>query len=235
MGFVCAIGFNGDIVDLAALPDNKRVVVATNSAQLRLFDMNTFDAELITGHTNVVLSLDVSADGRFLVSSGKDNTVRFWQLNPTPRCICVCEGHSEAVGVTRFSRNIPSIKNPLFAVSGSRDRTLKVWNCAAITALSDGESKDHSEARDSKTPVVPITTRITKVAHDKDINAIAIAPHDRLIASGSQDKTIKLWTSADLTLVATLKGHRRGVWALEFSPVDKVLASGSGDNTIKIW
>lgn len=69
----------------------------------------------------------------------------------------------------------------------------------------------------------------------KDINIVSIAPNDSLISTGSQDKTIKLWRSTDLSLKATLKGHRRGVWDCQFSPFDRVLASSSGDRTIKLW
>lgn len=60
--------------------------------------------------------------------------------------------------------------------------------------------------------------RFTAKAHDKDINSVAVAPNDKLIASGSQDRLIKLWDPKDLSLIATLKGHKRGVWCVEFSP-----------------
>ena len=69
----------------------------------------------------------------------------------------------------------------------------------------------------------------------QDINIVSVAPNDSLIASGSQDKTVKLWKSTDLSLKATLKGHRRGVWDCQFSPFDRVLATSSGDRTIKLW
>jgi U3 small nucleolar RNA-associated protein 13 len=55
------------------------------------------------------------------------------------------------------------------------------------------------------------------------------------VASGSQDKTVKLWNATDLSLRATLKGHRRGIWDCQFSPIDKVLATSSGDKAIKLW
>lgn len=84
-----------------------------------------------------------------------------------------------------------------------------------------------------------LVTSLTAVksvkAHEKDITSIAVSPNDRIIASGSQDKTVKLWDSESLALVASLSGHRRGVWKVVFSPVDKVLASSSGDRTIKLW
>jgi U3 small nucleolar RNA-associated protein 13 len=96
----------------------------------------------------------------------------------------------------------------------------------------DADAEDEVEAEES---LLSVTAPITRVAHDKDINAIAISPNDRLVATGSQDKCIKLWNSTDLSLAGTLQGHKRGVWSLEFSPVDKVLASASGDKTIKIW
>lgn len=55
-----------------------------------------------------------------------------------------------------------------------------------------------------------------------------------MIATGGQDKLVKLW-NRQLELVATLKGHRRGVWDVQFSPVDKVIATASGDKTVKVW
>jgi WD40 repeat protein len=48
--------------------------------------------------------------------------------------------------------------------------------------------------------------------HDKDINTLAVSPNDSMAASGSQDKTIRLWRTSDLGPIATLSGHKRGVW-----------------------
>lgn len=67
---------------------------------------------------------------------------------------------------------------------------------------------------------------------------MATSPNDKLLASGSQDRTAKLWSLAaegNLGLVGVCRGHRRGVWALCFSPVDQVLATSSADGTAKLW
>ena len=56
-----------------------------------------------------------------------------------------------------------------------------------------------------------------------------------MIGTGSQDKTVKLWNSTDLTLKGTLKGHKRGVWDCQFSSFDRVVATCSGDRTLKLW
>lgn len=64
---------------------------------------------------------------------------------------------------------------------------------------------------------------------------MAVSPNDKLLASGSQDRTAKLWSLADMSLLGVLRGHRRGIWCVQFSPVDQVLASASADGTIKLW
>jgi U3 small nucleolar RNA-associated protein 13 len=76
---------------------------------------------------------------------------------------------------------------------------------------------------------------MTVMGHQKYINVVRVSPNDKLIASSSQDKTIKIWNSADLMLVQTLQGHKKGVWDCSFSPVDKLLVSASGDKTVKVW
>jgi U3 small nucleolar RNA-associated protein 13 len=76
---------------------------------------------------------------------------------------------------------------------------------------------------------------MTIMAHRKYINVIKVAPNDKLIASASQDKTIKIWEASNLNNTLTLSGHKRGVWDIAFSPTEKVLVSGSGDMLIKTW
>jgi U3 small nucleolar RNA-associated protein 13 len=73
------------------------------------------------------------------------------------------------------------------------------------------------------------------MAHQKYINAVKISPNDKMIATSSQDKTIKLWDAKSLTLLKTLAGHRRGIWDIQFSPTDQLIASASGDNLLKVW
>ena len=55
-----------------------------------------------------------------------------------------------------------------------------------------------------------------------------------MIASGSLDRTVKLW-KRDGTSIATLTGHDAGVSSVSFSPDGQTIASGSEDKTIKLW
>lgn len=72
----------------------------------------------------------------------------------------------------------------------------------------------------------------------QDVNSVAVSPNDKLLASGSQDRSAKLWSLAvegTINLLGVFRGHRRGVWAVSFSPVDQVLATSSADGTSKLW
>ena len=64
---------------------------------------------------------------------------------------------------------------------------------------------------------------------------VAFNKEGTLLASGSGDRTIKLWNVESRTEVATLKGHSDSVNSVAFNSEGTLLASGSYDRTIKLW
>ncbi|PPQ72265.1 hypothetical protein CVT24_004682 [Panaeolus cyanescens] len=241
------IGYNDEIVDAAFLcsPSQKNakrdshIALATNSSLIRVYDTDKFDARLLEGHSEIVLALDRSATSALLASGSKDRTARIWapEVQTNERswgygCVAVCEGHAESVGALAMAR---SGDRPSFLFTGSQDRTIKMWDLSQIP--------DHAE---EDTVPVRCKSLTTQKAHEKDINALDISPNDRFLASGSQDRTAKLFEidylpgpngaiRGELKHIGTFKGHKRGVWTVKFGTAERVLASGSGDKTIKLW
>lgn len=77
--------------------------------------------------------------------------------------------------------------------------------------------------------------RYTLPGHKKTINRIAWSPDGRVVASPSQDRTIRLWDVETGELYRTLKGHSSPVRSVAWSPDGRTLASGSADQTIRLW
>src|SRR5262249_53240542 len=75
----------------------------------------------------------------------------------------------------------------------------------------------------------------TLKGHKNAVSSVAFSPDGKTLASGSGDKTIKLWDVATGKEMASLKGHTGYVFSVAFSPDGKTLASASGDKTVKLW
>lgn len=185
-----------------------------------------------------VLPLDDSIGEKVPISSGgkgQGDVEMQW------RCVAVGEGHTESVGAVAFARRpaAPDADGAPFLISGSQDRTAKVWDLSKLAA--------HIEENNSST--LRLTSLTTLKIHDKDINALDVSPNNALLLTGSQDKTAKVFSinyvapskansqvaTASLKLVTTCRGHKRGVWSVAFSPNDAVFLTGSGDRSMKLW
>jgi WD40 repeat protein len=96
-------------------------------------------------------------------------------------------------------------------VSGSWDRTAKIWNAAT------GECERTLEG------------------HFAWVRSVAFSPDGLRIASGSWDRTVKIWNAATGVAEKTLEEHIDAVTSVAFSPDGLRVASGSNDMSVKIW
>lgn len=75
----------------------------------------------------------------------------------------------------------------------------------------------------------------TLQGHSGWVQSVAISHDGQFIASGSNDKTIKIWSWETGKLLTTFTGHLGSVNSVAFSPDRLFLVSGSDDKTVKIW
>jgi DNA-binding helix-hairpin-helix protein with protein kinase domain len=80
-----------------------------------------------------------------------------------------------------------------------------------------------------------ISLEKTLTGHSSSVWSVAYSPDGQTLASGSFDKTIKLWNIKTGKLLQTLKSHSSWVSSVAYSPDGQTVASGSRDSTIKLW
>ena len=75
----------------------------------------------------------------------------------------------------------------------------------------------------------------TLYGHVSRINSLSVSPDGRRMATGSWDRTVKVWDAETGAALVTLQGHTSSVNGVSFSPNGQRIASASADGTVKVW
>lgn len=78
-------------------------------------------------------------------------------------------------------------------------------------------------------------TSTTEDLADLYIRSVVFSPDGKKLATGAENKTIRVWEIESKQVVYSFLGHDQEIYSLDWSKDGKVLVSGSGDRSIKVW
>ncbi|MCZ8249830.1 hypothetical protein [Microcystis sp. LE19-195.1E] len=112
---------------------------------------------------------------------------------------------------------------------------------AFVEAIKAGKTLQNQHKYDAEVMnalnkiLVERSERYTLEGHNSNVNSVSFSSDGKTLATGSDDKTIKLWNVQTGQEIRTLTGHNGIVNSVSFSSDGKTLATGSDDKTIKLW
>ncbi len=203
--------------DLAFSPDGKTLAAGCIDGTARLLDIATGKELFKVSELNsTVCSVAFSPDGRLLAGGTHRRDIFVWQ---------VATGKLERrIDVTPAIFSVAFSPRGDILASGCYDGTVRLWH------MPSGRP---GAVFVSGPP--PITISGWTGSSQAGVTSVAFSPDGKTLASGAQERPVRLWEVATGKERRRFEGHRDQVWSLAFSPDGKTLASGSRDNSILLW
>ena len=243
------------VVDIGLSGNGTTLASGSSDGVVHLWDLQNPSTEnaLRTFHGYVApfYAMALHPAQTLLATGESDGRVRLWALHvaaseATP--LHVLRGHEDLVDTLQFSAD-----GRLLA-TGSRDKTVRVWNVADRTCIAQWHAADslgasvafhpdnvHVAQGGAKTITLhqvgePGASRIVAafVGHTRVARRIAFSADGRFLASCSMDNTVRVWDVATGACLHVFQDDVHSFWSLDFSPDSRFLAGG-GRTGIRLW
>jgi hypothetical protein len=201
------LGDRGSHHSLAISPDGRLLALGCDDGSIRIWDPRARKRlQILGGFVDELRKVEFSRDGAYLAGTTFAGEFKAWEISPDgpPRALAFSPEHVQIFAFTGDRRSV--------AISQFSPgvKSLGLWDLESGRCLS----------RFSDNP--------------DGVNALAVSPDGRTLASADVDQSIRLWDLA----TGTLKGriHRDVGWVktLAFSPDGRRIAFGGRDNTVQV-
>ncbi|KAI0166708.1 U3 small nucleolar RNA-associated protein [Hypoxylon sp. FL1284] len=178
-------------------------------------------------HDKDINAIDINHQSRLFASASQDKTVKIWSVEEG-EVQGILRGHRRGVWSVSFAPPTTpvlqgeqgSVAGKGVILTGSGDKTLKLWNLTDYTCLRTFEGHSHTVLKVAWLNIPPPEERSKKPI---------------LCASAGGDGLVKLWDVNNGENDCTLDNHEDRVWALAVHPDTNMIVSGSGDSTVTFW
>ncbi|KAI3542637.1 hypothetical protein CSPX01_06842 [Colletotrichum filicis] len=217
-------------VNCVRFSQNGRVVASgSDDMTIKIWEVSNGSVRFtLEGHTKKLWAIAFSSDDRILASGSEDKTVRLWDATRGSP-LAVLKDHTSGINSVVFS------PDDTLLATGSFDDEVRLWNTddwTLVGKLDDFAEDANSGILATQRPYILKLDDVDK-GHAKEVSRVVFSPNGEVLASGSQDSTIKLWHGSEV--YSSLEGHSGGISHLSFSPNGKQIVSGSSDLTLRVW
>jgi len=232
------------------IPRKQWFLAASDDMHIRVFNYNTMEkVKDFEAHGDYIRFVEVHPTLPYVLSSSDDMTIKLWDWDRDFECTQFYEGHSHYVMMVKFN---PKDSNTF--ASASLDRCIKVWGLGSplshytleghekgVNCIDYYPSGDKpyilSGADDHTVKIWDYQTKSvvhTLEGHTHNVCAVLFHPKLPLIASASEDGTVRLWQSTTYRAETTLNYGLERAWSLAATKEANKLAMGFDEGCVVI-
>lgn len=220
-------GHTDSVQDISLDREGKLLASCSADMSIKLWDFSTYEClKTMHGHDHNVSSVTFLPSSDYILTSSRDKTIKMWEV-ATGFCVRTYTGHRDWVRMVRVS-----LDGSLLA-SCSNDQTIRIWIASGKDTKSELRDHDHVVECIAWAPE-SATQAINEAAAAND-NKNSASHSGPFLASGSRDKTIRVWDVSTGLCLFVLAGHDNWVRGLSWHPGGKYLLSVSDDKTLRVW